>query len=77
MWLMPWGYTSQLPDDDAKMRELGAAAVAAMEAVNGREYTLGEAGVVFPAAGGASDDYAKARARIPYSVTVELPGDDS
>ena len=26
--------------------------------------------------GGASDDYAKGRAHIPYAATVELPGDD-
>ena len=25
--------------------------------------------------GGASDDFAKARAHIPYAVTIELPGD--
>jgi len=31
---------------------------------------------IFDVVGGASDDFAKDRARIPYSVTVELPGDD-
>ena len=56
------------------MVKLGHDAVAKMESVNGRKYDVGAAGAIFYPAGGASDDFAKARAEIPYAVTLELPG---
>eukprot|EP00095_Tigriopus_kingsejongensis_P000349 maker-scaffold1125_size61249-snap-gene-0.11 protein:Tk00349 transcript:maker-scaffold1125_size61249-snap-gene-0.11-mRNA-1 annotation:"carboxypeptidase b" len=74
LWLTSWGYKSQLPVDNDKMVDLGNRAVKAMETINGRKYKVGAAGSVFYVAGGASDDFAKARAHIPYAVTLELPG---
>ncbi len=75
-WLIPWGYKKKASKDEEKMRKLGDAAVEAIRKVNGRNYEVGAAGIIFSPAGGASDDFAKARAHVPYSVTIELAGDD-
>jgi len=73
-WLTSWGYKTSLPLDNDKLVRLGRQAVEAMQCVTpNRRYTIGSAGAIFYIAGGASDDYAKATAHIPYSFTVELP----
>jgi len=73
-WLTSFGYKTQLPVDNEKLVTLGRAAADAMKCVTpSRSYTVGSAGAIFYVAGGASDDYAKAAAEIPYSFTVELP----
>jgi len=73
-WLCSWGYKTQLAVDDDKLVRLGRQAVDAIKQVNpSRSYTIGSAGAIFYIAGGASDDFAKAEAEIPYSYTVELP----
>jgi len=73
-WLTSWGFTTQPAMDNDKLIDLGRRASEAMKSVNGREYEVEAAGAMYPA-GGASDDFAKAQAFIPYSVTVELPPD--
>lgn len=75
-WLTSWGYTKDFPVDDEKMEILGHKAAAAIKSVNGREYKVGAAGPIFYPAGGASDDWAKKVAKIPYAVTVEFPAKD-
>ncbi len=50
-WLIPWGYKNQTSFDEVKMRRLGDEAVRAMEKINGREYEVGAAGLLFQAAG--------------------------
>lgn len=73
-WLNSWGYKTQLAVDNEKLEVLGRQAVDAINCINpDRSYTIGSAGAIFYIAGGASDDYAKATAEIPYSFTVELP----
>merc|ERR1712226_431986 len=73
-WLTSWGYKTSLPLDNDKLVRLGRQAVEAIQCVTpSRRYTIGSAGAIFYIAGGASDDYAKATAHIPYSFTVELP----
>jgi len=73
-WLTSWGYKKKLPVDNDKMVRLGRQAVEAMQCVTpDLRYTIGSAGAIFYIAGGASDDFAKATAVIPYSFTVELP----
>lgn len=76
-WLSAWGYTTTLPKDHEKQITLATRGADAIKCVNpSRSYTIGSAGAIFYIAGGASDDWAKATAEIPYSFTVELPGDD-
>merc|ERR1712083_146783 len=73
-WLTSWGYKTSLPLDNDKLVRLGRHAVDAIQCITpSRRYTIGSAGAIFYIAGGASDDYAKAAAEIPYSFTVELP----
>jgi len=77
-WLTSFGYKTELPVDNEKLVTLGRHAVDAIQCVTpSRSYTIGSAGAIFYIAGGASDDYAKAAADIPYSFTVELPDDGS
>jgi len=73
-WLTSWGYKTELPVDNEKLVKLGREAADAIQTITpGRRYTVGSAGAIFYVAGGASDDYAKHAAEIPYSFTVELP----
>jgi len=73
-WLTSFGYKTELPVDNEKLVTLGRHAVDAIQCITpSRSYTIGSAGAIFYIAGGASDDYAKAAAEIPYSFTVELP----
>ncbi|TRY63124.1 hypothetical protein TCAL_04005 [Tigriopus californicus] len=73
-WLTSWGYKTQLPVDNDKMVSLGKKAADAIFRTSGRRYKVGSAGALLYPAGGASDDFAKARALIPYAATIELPG---
>jgi len=76
-WLTTWGYTKELPKDHEKQVTLARRGADAIKCVNpNRAYTIGSAGAIFYIAGGASDDWAKATAEIPYSSTIELPGTD-
>lgn len=71
--LTSWGYTTVLPPDINKINALANKAAAAVLAVNpNRVYTVETGAALYPA-GGASDDWAKIVARIPYSYTIELP----
>jgi len=73
-WLTSWGYKKSLPVDNDKLIRLGRQALEAMQCITpGLNYVIGSAGAIFYIAGGASDDFAKATAEIPYSFTVELP----
>lgn len=74
-WLTSWGYTRTLPEDYDKIVNLARKGVEASKCINpSRDYTVGSAGKIFYIAGGASDDWAKATAKVPYSFTIELPG---
>jgi murein tripeptide amidase MpaA len=71
-WLTPWGYGPELPEDYDELVRAAKVAVKALTAVHGKQYTIGSsANALYPAAGG-SDDWAKAKANVKYSYTVEL-----
>lgn len=72
LWLMPWGWTSNLPDDYDDMKEAADVAVAALTKVYGTEYEVGSSTNVLYVASGGSDDWAKGGAGIKYTYTVEL-----
>ena len=50
---------------------------AAIRAATGTRYTVGSSTNVLYAAAGGSDDYALAEAKIPISITMELPAGGS
>ena len=75
-WLTSWGYKNDLPEDYDKLVNLGRKGATAIRCINpSRVYTVGSGAGVLYAAGGASDDYMKAVAKIPYSFTIELPNE--
>lgn len=75
--LCSWGYTSSKPVDSAKLTMLAKKAKNGVQCVNAvRNYTIESGNTLYPA-GGASDDWAKIVAKIPYSYTLELPDDGS
>ncbi|GJQ71036.1 hypothetical protein Trydic_g946 [Trypoxylus dichotomus] len=77
-WILyPWGYTFDQAENADELHEVGLAAAAAIEAVAGTQYTVGNSALLLYFAAGASDDWFKAIANAPLSYTVELPGGGS
>ena len=75
-WLTSWGYKNELPEDYDKLVNLGTKGATAIRCINpSRMYMVGSGAGALYAAGGASDDYMKAVAKIPYSFTIELPNE--
>ncbi|XP_060074548.1 carboxypeptidase B-like [Ylistrum balloti] len=72
MWLFPWGYTSEKPEDYADLESAGFAAIEALYAQSRTRYSLGTSTEVLYSAAGGSDDWAKGAAEIKYSYTLEL-----
>ncbi|KAJ8971239.1 hypothetical protein NQ314_000801 [Rhamnusium bicolor] len=72
--LYPWGYTSDLPDDNDELYALGVSVNNAIRSVAGTTYEIGTSTNVLYAAAGGSDDYAKGVSGIELSYTIELPG---
>ncbi|XP_015591347.1 carboxypeptidase B [Cephus cinctus] len=72
--LYPWGYTSDLPDDEPELRSLAEAADDAIASLYGTRYTIGSSTNVLYAAAGGSDDWVKGIGGVELSYTIELPG---
>ncbi|KAF5301245.1 hypothetical protein FQR65_LT00945 [Abscondita terminalis] len=72
--LYPWGYTFQLPHDAFELHNLAEGVSRAIVAAGGKKFTVGSSSNVLYAAAGGSDDWAKAKAGIQLSYTIELPG---
>nr|XP_053647888.1 carboxypeptidase B [Cherax quadricarinatus] len=72
LWMYPWGYTSDLPEDWQDLDDLAVAAVEALTAVHGTTYEIGSSTNTIYAAAGGSDDWAKGEAGVKYSYTIEL-----
>ncbi|XP_013407418.1 carboxypeptidase B-like [Lingula anatina] len=73
LWLTPWGYTRNLPGDYDELLRIANIAAAAILAVRGEEYLTGSAaGLLSYLAAGGSRDWAKGKAGIKYSYSVEL-----
>ncbi|CAH0547504.1 unnamed protein product [Brassicogethes aeneus] len=77
--LYPWGYTSDLPDDEPELRTLGTAVADAIEKAStiGTSYTIGTSTNVLYEAAGGSDDWTKGVGGVQLSYTIELPGGGS
>ncbi|XP_058835789.1 carboxypeptidase B-like [Topomyia yanbarensis] len=74
--LYPFGYAwPSVPVSNAADHiAMGAKAAAAVSAVGGPSYTVGNSADVLYTASGASDDYAAGAAGFTYSFTLELTG---
>ncbi|XP_014297850.1 carboxypeptidase B [Microplitis demolitor] len=72
--LHPWGYTSDLPENEPELRSVAERAAAALAAPFGTRYTIGSSTNVLYAAAGGSDDWLMGVAGANLSYTVELPG---
>merc|ERR1712002_580263 len=72
LWLYPWGYAADLPEDWQDLDALAHDAVDALTAVHGTQYDIGSSTLIlYPAAGG-SDDWSKGVGGVKYAYTVEL-----
>ncbi|XP_046736215.1 carboxypeptidase B-like [Diprion similis] len=73
-FLYPWGYTTDLPDNDQELRDLAQAADDAQATVRGTRYTIGSIATALYYAAGGSSDWVKAGGGVELSYTVELQG---
>ncbi|RZF49063.1 hypothetical protein LSTR_LSTR008349 [Laodelphax striatellus] len=72
MWLIPWSYTKSKAKDYDDLMFLGKRAINALQKIYGTEFHLGSSpSLLYPIAGSA-DDWAKGKAGVKYSYTVEL-----
>ncbi|XP_046443448.1 carboxypeptidase B-like isoform X3 [Daphnia pulex] len=72
VWLTPWGYTVDLPEDYPLLFDLAQNAVNNLTAVYGTQYAVGSTTGLLYVASGGSIDWIKGEAGIPYAYTVEL-----
>jgi carboxypeptidase T len=70
--LYPWGYTSMLTPDDARLRSLAAGMAQRIQAVNGRVYTYGAAADTLYVTNGELTDWAYGTYGI-LAYTIEVP----
>uniref|UniRef100_A0A0A9XQJ7 Carboxypeptidase B n=2 Tax=Lygus hesperus TaxID=30085 RepID=A0A0A9XQJ7_LYGHE len=72
MLLLPWGYTKQSPKDYDDLMYVGRKAVEALQRLYGTPYKIGTSPSLLYPTSGSSDDWAKGKAGIKYSYTLEL-----
>ncbi|KAJ8684202.1 hypothetical protein QAD02_019994, partial [Eretmocerus hayati] len=73
-FLHPWGFTSDLPENEPTLRCVAERAVDELTQVRGTAYEIGSSTNVLYAAAGGSDDWAMAIGKAELSYTIELPG---
>ncbi|KAG7210207.1 hypothetical protein KM043_011761 [Ampulex compressa] len=72
--LYPWGYTTELPENEPELRALAEACAKAIATVRGTKYTYGTSANHLYLASGGSDDWAMDQGGADLSYTIELPG---
>jgi len=72
LWMTPWGYTKELPNDYNELARVGQAAVNTILGVYGKVYQMGSAANILYESSGTSRDWAKGVPKIPYVYTIEL-----
>ncbi|XP_077990877.1 carboxypeptidase B-like [Glandiceps talaboti] len=75
MWLSPWGYTYDYPEDLEIQNRTNKASVDALEAMYGTKYTYGPIAETIYMVSGGSIDWAYGEAGIVHSYTTELRDD--
>lgn len=78
-WLTSWGWTDRInPPDHMEIQRVAKGGTDAVVATHRKYYFYGPGGQVLYPAAGAEDDWAKSKAGIKYSFTIELrPGPNS
>jgi carboxypeptidase A2 len=71
-WLVPWGGYSYKPVDYNELMRVGNLAGAAIQAANGRVFTVGTPPDILYVAAGGSFDWTKAALNMAYSYSPEL-----
>lgn len=72
LWMTPWGYTTDLPENYNELMRVANKATAALEAVSGTTYQAGSASNILYGSTGTSRDWAKGVPNITYVYTIEL-----
>jgi len=72
MFLTPWGYTYDLPEDYQKMKTLGQQAAAALQAIHNTAFRVGSVTELLSPGAGGSDDWAYGSGIFEYSYTLEI-----
>jgi len=76
LWMSPWGYTcDSKPLDYAVMLKEMTASAAAIQAVNGNEYSFGDICDTIYQAYGSTVDYAYGSGKVIHSYASETAGD--
>jgi len=76
LWITPYAYTYDRPDDAAEVDRVAEVGAKAILGVNGKKFTVGTAPSILYIAAGGSDDYMKAVLGIKYAYTMELRPSD-
>jgi carboxypeptidase A2 len=73
-WLVPFGYIDPpvYPPDYNELLKVAQDGAAALKAVHGTTFTVGNSDALLYAAAGASDDWAKGEVGTKFSYTMEL-----
>ncbi|ROT80875.1 putative carboxypeptidase B-like protein [Penaeus vannamei] len=72
MWMLPWGFSQERPENYNDMYEVALNATAALEKSYGTKYRIGSIPELLYVATGGSGDYALGAVGIPYSFSLEL-----
>lgn len=70
--MYPWGYTEQLPADNANFKRVGEAAANALAAVYGTRFDVGNIANIIYVASGSSVDFTYGSLNVKWSYAYEL-----
>ncbi|XP_050533724.1 carboxypeptidase B-like isoform X1 [Daktulosphaira vitifoliae] len=73
MWLVPWSHSRKRIEDYDDLMYVARHATEAIKMRHGTNYRLGSSPGLLYSISGNSDDWAKGKAGIKYSYTIELP----
>lgn len=72
MWLVPWGWTYDLPPTYDELMDFGYIGANALSSVHGTQYQVGSVTELLSPGAGGSDDWAYGTDIFRYSQTVEV-----
>ncbi|CAL8103799.1 unnamed protein product [Orchesella dallaii] len=72
LWMTPYGYTAEAPEDYADLKRVADQATSALYSHFNTSYTVGNAGDVLYLSSGSSRDWAKGEGGFKWVYTIEL-----